>query len=59
MRTSPPQGDPRYYVKLYALDTTLELTPNSKRKAVDAAIKGRIVGEATLIGRYARKGGKR
>jgi hypothetical protein len=29
----------------------LQLTPNSKRKAVDAAIKGRIVGEATLMGR--------
>jgi Raf kinase inhibitor-like YbhB/YbcL family protein len=55
----PPSGVHRYYFRLYALDVTLELAPKSKRKVVDAAIKGHIVGEATLMGRYSRKGGKR
>jgi Raf kinase inhibitor-like YbhB/YbcL family protein len=55
----PPTGVHRYYFKLYALDTTLELPPRSKRKALDAAIKGHIIDEATLMGRYARKGRKR
>jgi Raf kinase inhibitor-like YbhB/YbcL family protein len=55
----PPSGVHRYYFKLYALDAMLELTPQSRRKAVAAAIKGRIIAEATLMGRYAKKGGKR
>jgi len=54
----PPSGVHRYYFRLYAVDAAPELTPRSKRKAVDAAIKGHIVGEATLMGRYARRGGK-
>jgi len=55
----PPSGVHRYYFKLYALDTTLKLPAKSKRKALDAAIKGHMVGEAILMGRYARKGSKR
>jgi Raf kinase inhibitor-like YbhB/YbcL family protein len=55
----PPPGIHRYYFKLYALDTTLALPPTSKRKALDSAIKGHIIAEATLMGRYARKGSKR
>jgi Raf kinase inhibitor-like YbhB/YbcL family protein len=54
----PPSGVHRYYFRLYALDVTLELAPKSKRKAVDDVIKGHIVAEATLMGRYARKGGR-
>ena len=53
----PPPGIHRYYFKLYALDTTLDLPSKSKRKAVDSAIKGHIIAEATLMGRYARKDG--
>jgi Raf kinase inhibitor-like YbhB/YbcL family protein len=53
----PPSGTHRYYFKLYALDTTSNLPPNSKRKTVDSAIKGHIIVEATLMGKYARKHG--
>ena len=56
---SPPPGIHRYYFRLYALDTALALPPTSKRKTVDSGIKGHILGEATLVGRYARKGNKR
>jgi Raf kinase inhibitor-like YbhB/YbcL family protein len=55
----PPSGVHRYYFRLYALDTALALPPKSKRKAVDSGIKGHILAEATLMGRYARKGYKR
>jgi Raf kinase inhibitor-like YbhB/YbcL family protein len=55
----PPPGIHRYFFKLYALDTTLALSPTSKRKVVDAAIKGHIIAGAALMGMYARKGGKR
>jgi Raf kinase inhibitor-like YbhB/YbcL family protein len=55
----PPAGVHRYYFRLYALDTTLTLPQASKRKAVDSAIKGHTIAEATLMGRYERKSSKR
>jgi Raf kinase inhibitor-like YbhB/YbcL family protein len=55
----PPPGTHRYYFRLYALDTTLTLPASSKRKVVDSAIKGHIIAEATLMGRYARKASTR
>ena len=55
----PPAGVHRYYFRLYALDTTLTLPQTSKRKVVDSAIGGHIIGEATLMGRYARKSSNR
>lgn len=54
----PPPGTHRYYFRLYALDTMLTLPASSKRKAVDSSIKGHIIAEATLMGKYARKGSK-
>ena len=54
----PPSGIHRYYFKLYALDTKLTLPPTSKRKVVDSAIKGHVIAEATLMGKYAKKGSK-
>jgi Raf kinase inhibitor-like YbhB/YbcL family protein len=52
----PPPGIHRYYFKLYALDTTLDLPPKSKRKTIDSAIKSHVIAEAALMGRYARTG---
>lgn len=54
----PPPGLQRYYFKLYALDTTLDLPPKSKRKTIDSAIKSHVIAEAALMGRYARTGSK-
>jgi Raf kinase inhibitor-like YbhB/YbcL family protein len=51
----PPPGKPhRYFFRLYALDTTLGLKPRSSRKDVDTAMKGHILGQAQLMGRYGR-----
>jgi Raf kinase inhibitor-like YbhB/YbcL family protein len=52
----PPPGKPhRYFFKLYALDTMLDLKPGATKKDVEAAMKGHIQAEGQLMGRYQRK----
>jgi Raf kinase inhibitor-like YbhB/YbcL family protein len=52
---APPRGKPhRYYFKLYALDTTLELTAGATKKQVEAAIKGHMLAAGELMGKYGR-----
>jgi Raf kinase inhibitor-like YbhB/YbcL family protein len=55
----PPSGTHRYYFHLYALDNKLALSPGVDRRDVDSAIRGHILAEAQLMGRYARTGGVR
>jgi len=51
----PPAGRAhRYFFRLYALDTLLKLAPGATRLDVLAAMKGHIVGEAHLMGRFKR-----
>lgn len=50
----PPGPVHRYYFKLYALDTTLNLKPGAVRADVDKAIQGHILAEGQLMGRYGR-----
>ena len=51
----PPPGKPhRYYFKLYALDTTLDLKPRATKAQVLEACKGHILAEAQLMGRFSR-----
>jgi hypothetical protein len=51
----PPSGAHRYYFKIFALDRDLDLSSGAKRGQLDAAMKGRVVAQGELIGRYARK----
>jgi Raf kinase inhibitor-like YbhB/YbcL family protein len=51
----PPSGTHRYFFHLYALDATLGLESGSSRQEVDSAMKGHILAEAKLMGRYARQ----
>ena len=52
---SPPPGRPhRYYFKLYALDGPLGLEPGATAAKVEAAMKGRVLAEASLMGTYGR-----
>jgi Raf kinase inhibitor-like YbhB/YbcL family protein len=52
---SPPPGKPhRYCFKLYALDRPLDLQPGATRAQLLAALKGHVLGEAQLMGTYAR-----
>lgn len=50
----PPSGTHRYFFKLYALDARLALGDSATAKDVQAAIKGHILAEAQLMGRYRR-----
>jgi Raf kinase inhibitor-like YbhB/YbcL family protein len=50
----PPGGTHRYYFKIYALDTELYLDPGITKSDLLAAMKGHILGEGQLIGRYKR-----
>ncbi len=51
----PPSGTHRYYFKLYALDTFLELEPGATKKQVEEAMQGHILEQAQLMGRYTRR----
>jgi Raf kinase inhibitor-like YbhB/YbcL family protein len=51
----PPPGKPhRYFFKLYALDTKLNLKSGATKVELERAMKGHILAQADLIGRYGR-----
>jgi Raf kinase inhibitor-like YbhB/YbcL family protein len=50
----PPGGTHRYFFKLYALDTRLELTPGAPTSDLREAMAGHILDEGQLMGRYRR-----
>jgi Raf kinase inhibitor-like YbhB/YbcL family protein len=50
----PPGTSHRYYFKLYALDTTINLNPGTTKAAVDRAIQEHILAQSQLIGKYGR-----
>jgi len=51
----PPGGTHRYFFKLYALDTKLDLEPGATKAEVEKAMDGHILAQAELIGRYQRQ----
>ena len=51
----PPSGTHRYYFKIFALDRMLDLKPGAKRRDVDAAMRGHVIGQGELMGRYSKK----
>ena len=51
----PPSGAHRYYFRLYALDTPLNLSSNSNSDDLRGAMEGHVLAEAELMGRYQRK----
>lgn len=52
---SPPSGTHRYYFRLYALDTKLDLPAGSTRTELDDALHAHILSRAELLGRYGRE----
>jgi len=51
----PPSGPAhRYFFRLYALDSVLELGPGANRKEVEGAMQGHILAQGELVGRYGR-----
>jgi len=51
----PPSGSHRYFFKLYAINTTLDLPQGATKAQVERAIQGHTIEKAELIGLYKRK----
>jgi hypothetical protein len=51
----PPSGTHRYFFKVYALDTKLNLNANSRKKDAEKAMQGHVLAKGELVGRYSRK----
>jgi len=51
----PPDREHRYFFKLYALDTELDLAEGSNKKELENAMEGHIIEKTELIGLYKRK----
>jgi len=51
----PPSGPAhRYFFKLYALDTKLNLKAGASKADLEKAMKGHVLAQAELMGRYGR-----
>ncbi|MBN2039631.1 MAG: YbhB/YbcL family Raf kinase inhibitor-like protein [Spirochaetes bacterium] len=50
----PPGGTHRYFFKLYAVDKVLGLEPGANKQQVMDAMKGHILFESELMGKYSR-----
>ena len=51
----PPVGRHRYFHKLYALDTVLAELKDPNKAALEKAMQGHILAQATLIGTYQKR----
>ncbi len=51
----PPSGTHRYFFKLYALNSELNLPATATKANLESAMKGHILAEAQLMGKYERK----
>ena len=52
---APPSGVHRYFFRLFALDSSLDLGPGATHKQVSAAMRGHILAQAELMGTYEKK----
>ena len=48
----PPSGTHRYFFKVYALDTDLDLPKNSTKQDLQTAMQNHIIAKGELIGLY-------
>ena len=55
MGPAPPSGTHRYFFRLYALDTVLDLSVHPTHKEVSGAIKEHVLEQAELMGTYQNK----
>ena len=55
MGPCPPDREHRYFFKLFALDTKLDLPEGATKAEVERAMEGHVLSKAELVGRYKRK----
>jgi Raf kinase inhibitor-like YbhB/YbcL family protein len=55
----PPRGRHRYFFKLYALDAKLGDLKKPTKAALEKAMEGHVVAQASLMGTYQRAGSSR
>jgi len=48
----PPDGEHRYFFKIYALGKILDLSEGATKKEIELAMKGHIIEQAEMVGRY-------
>jgi len=53
----PPSGTHRYFARLYALKSRLDLPPGATAAEVKAGLEGKVIEEAELMGTYAKGDG--
>jgi len=51
----PPSGTHRYFFKIYALDTKLDLPAGARKGDLLKAMQGHILGQGQIIGKYKRR----
>jgi Raf kinase inhibitor-like YbhB/YbcL family protein len=51
----PPSGTHRYFFRIYALDTELDLAPGATKADLLNAMEGHTLGEGRLMGKYKRQ----
>lgn len=51
----PPDREHRYFFKLYALDTTLDLQDSTDKARLEKAMGGHILGQAEIMGTFSRQ----
>ncbi len=51
----PPGGTHRYFFKVYALDTMLNLPAGNTQTDIEKAMKGHVKAQGELVGVYSRK----
>ncbi|MDD2319911.1 MAG: YbhB/YbcL family Raf kinase inhibitor-like protein [Geobacteraceae bacterium] len=51
----PPSGSHRYFFKLHALDTILELPESATKADLEKAMNGHILAQGELMGTYRRR----
>jgi len=50
----PPDGEHRYFFKLYALDKKLNLEKGSTKKEVEDAMKNSVISKTQLVGLFSK-----
>ncbi len=51
----PPSGTHRYYFRVYAMNRRLDVPAGAKLNELNAAMKGHVLAQGELMGRYTRK----